>query len=215
MAAVFAVVFIFTAPWDNYAAKWGIWGFPEKQYSVRIGYLPLEEYLFFFLQSFQAILITWLLLQWQPELDSWSRGTGEQGAVGPWTLGTLIACGVLSLLWVVVGVLGRKIHAESRWHYAWHLLFWFLPIIGFQWIIAWEVILPRWHTVVIPCILLGSWLSFADWIAVRQGIWFFDEKQITGWKWKGVLPWEEIAFFFLTSFLVAQSFLILLPEELR
>lgn len=39
----------------------------------------------------------------------------------------------------------------------------------------------------------------------------FDEKQITGWKIGGMMPWEEAAFFYITSFLVAQTFLILLP----
>ena len=39
--------------------------------------------------------------------------------------------------------------------------------------------------------------------------------KITGVKLGGILPWEEIAFFFLTSLLVAQSYLLLLPEDLR
>jgi hypothetical protein len=30
-----------------------------------------------------------------------------------------------------------------------------------------------------------------------------------------VMPWEEAAFFYITSFLVAQTFLILLPPHLR
>jgi len=51
--------------------------------------------------------------------------------------------------------------------------------------------------------------------AVRAGTWFFDEKQITGVKLGGILPWEEVAFFFLTSLLVAQSYLLLLPADLR
>jgi lycopene cyclase domain-containing protein len=55
----------------------------------------------------------------------------------------------------------------------------------------------------------------ADWIAIGKGIWFFDEEQITGWKIRGVMPWEEAAFFYVTSLLVAQTFLILLPAGLR
>ena len=57
----------------------------------------------------------------------------------------------------------------------------------------------------------GIYYTLADLVAVRAGTWFFDEKQITGVKLGGVLPWEEIAFFFLTSLLVAQSYLLLLP----
>jgi lycopene cyclase domain-containing protein len=61
----------------------------------------------------------------------------------------------------------------------------------------------------------GIYYTLADLAAVRAGTWFFDEKQITGVKLARVLPWEEIVFFFLTSLLVAQSYLLLLPSDLR
>jgi hypothetical protein len=32
---------------------------------------------------------------------------------------------------------------------------------------------------------------------------------VTGYKFGGILPWEEVAFFHLTSLLVAQSYLLL------
>ncbi len=46
------VVYLTTAPWDNAAVKHGLWNFPEgKTWGIRLGYLPLEEYLFFGLQT--------------------------------------------------------------------------------------------------------------------------------------------------------------------
>lgn len=46
------VVYLATAPWDNVAVKHGLWDFPEeKTWGIRLGYLPLEEYLFFGLQA--------------------------------------------------------------------------------------------------------------------------------------------------------------------
>ena len=51
-------------------------------------------------------------------------------------------------------------------------------------------------------------------MAVRSGIWFFDEKQILGIKIAG-LPLEEVLFFLLTSLLVTQSLLLLLPKDYR
>ena len=45
-------VYLATAPWDNAAVKHGLWGFPAgKTWGIRLGYLPLEEYLFFGLQT--------------------------------------------------------------------------------------------------------------------------------------------------------------------
>lgn len=46
------VVYVATTPWDNCAVKQGLWGFAHGQtWGVFIGYLPLEEYLFFGLQT--------------------------------------------------------------------------------------------------------------------------------------------------------------------
>lgn len=52
MAILLFVVYAATCPWDNLAVKWGLWHFrPELIWGVIIGYLPLEEYLFFGLQT--------------------------------------------------------------------------------------------------------------------------------------------------------------------
>jgi lycopene cyclase domain-containing protein len=69
--------------------------------------------------------------------------------------------------------------------------------------------------VLVPTLVIGTYLCLADWVAIKKGIWFFDEEQITGWKIRGMMPWEEAAFFYITSLLVAQTFLILLPANLR
>ncbi|AKQ69169.1 Geranylgeranyl-diphosphate geranylgeranyl-transferase [Myxococcus hansupus] len=52
MGLLLIVVYAATSPWDNLAVKWGLWGFdPERIWGIRLGYLPLEEYLFFGLQT--------------------------------------------------------------------------------------------------------------------------------------------------------------------
>lgn len=52
MLQLLLVVYLATAPWDNAAVKHGLWDFPEgKTWGIRLGYLPLEEYLFFGLQT--------------------------------------------------------------------------------------------------------------------------------------------------------------------
>jgi lycopene cyclase domain-containing protein len=78
-----------------------------------------------------------------------------------------------------------------------------------QWIVGWEILAPNWALVAAPTLLLGAWLSAADFLAVRAGLWFFDDRQVTGFKFGGKLPWEEVAFFHLTSLLVAQSYVLL------
>lgn len=52
MGLLLGVVYAATSPWDNLAVKWGLWGFdPERIWGLKLGYLPLEEYLFFGLQT--------------------------------------------------------------------------------------------------------------------------------------------------------------------
>ncbi|RKG80249.1 lycopene cyclase domain-containing protein [Corallococcus exercitus] len=52
LGALLVIVYAATSPWDNMAVKWGLWGFdPDRIWGVKLGYLPLEEYLFFGLQT--------------------------------------------------------------------------------------------------------------------------------------------------------------------
>ncbi len=62
LAVLLVVVYAATSPWDNLAVRWGIWHFDwSKTSPVRLAYLPLEEYLFFGLQSTMAALV-WRLM---------------------------------------------------------------------------------------------------------------------------------------------------------
>jgi len=205
---VLCAVMIFTTPWDNLAAKWGIWGFPREKYSLRIGYLPVEEYAFFVLQSVNVMLAVRLLFRLFPD---WQ--TGQETEIGKWTL---IYLGISLIPWAIVAMqliwLRRKVGPCVN--YAIHLA-WFLPVIYLQWVIAPWLFLAHAGLLVLVTVIFGGYYTLADLVAVRAGTWFFDEKQITGVKLIRVLPWEEIAFFFLTSLLVAQSYLLLLPSDQR
>jgi lycopene cyclase domain-containing protein len=207
-ALVLLAVVVFTTPWDNLAAKWGIWGFPREKYSLQLGYLPLEEYLFFVLQSLNVMLAVRALFHYFPGLL-----TGEETDPG-WL--TWICLGASVIPWAVVAAqliwLRRK--AGPRVNYAIHLA-WFLPVIYTQWVIAPQLFWAHVGLLAMVTAAFGIYYTLADLAAVRAGTWFFDEKQITGVKLAGVLPWEEIAFFFITSLLVAQSYLLLLPADLR
>jgi len=208
LGLVLLAVMVFTTPWDNLAAKWGIWGFPPEKYSLRFGYLPIEEYAFFLLQSLNVILAVRQLFHFFPD---WQ--TGQETDIGKWTL---ICLGVSVFPWAVVTwqlrLLRRK--AGPCVNYAIHLA-WFLPVIYAQWVLAPSLFWAHAGLLATVTAVFGIYYTLADLAAVRAGTWFFDEKQITGVKLGGILPWEEIAFFFLTSLLVAQSYLLLLPSDLR
>lgn len=207
---IFVIVMVFTSPWDNHAVKKGIWGFPKGRYLFRIVYLPIEEYAFFILQSFEVILATHLALRFFPvkafeENPLWIQS--------PKVLITLLS---LLIVWLAIGIF-KKMNNKmpSSYNYAWHLLYWLIPVILMQWIIAWPIFQVFWPHILCATFCIGTYLSLADYVAVRQGIWFFDPKQISKICIAKILPWEEVVFFYITSILVAQSYVMLLPHAVR
>jgi lycopene cyclase domain-containing protein len=208
VALVLLAVVVFTTPWDNLAAKWGIWGFPRAKYSFRLGYLPVEEYAFFVLQSLNVMLGVRVLFHFFP---GWHRLVSTEP--GRWTF---LCLGASILPWILIGGQLRawRRRAGSRVNYAVHLA-WFLPVIYSQWVLAPTLFGAHAGLLLLVTAIFGFYYTWSDVVAIHGGTWFFDERQITGFKFGGLLPWEEAAFFFLTSLLVAQSYLLLLPAEQR
>ena len=126
------------------------------------------------------------------------------------SLAVALPAGVLLAVWLGTGLTAKR-WLPRRAHYIFHLLYWFGPVVLLQWLLAGPLLLNNLALVILPTGVVGSWLSFADYLAVGEKIWFFDPAQILGWSWRGRLPIEEIIFFYLTSLLVAQSYVMLVP----
>ncbi len=101
-----------------------------------------------------------------------------------------------------------------KFHYFWHLVGWAGPVIALQWIVGWRIFRRNLRAVFVPPLIAAGFLTICDSVAVRAGIWFFDERQILGWRVLG-LPVEEVLFFLLTALLVSQSLILLLPARNR
>jgi len=196
-----------TFPWDNWAVGRGIWDFPEDRVWFRIKNLPIEEVAFFAIETLEVSLLTMILYR--------LKGAGPV-AQPDFGIGIVIAISlVIEFWWVTFKFMRRAWTREPRHTYAWHLLYWIVPLIALQWLFGYPILSPRIDVILASTLIIGGYLTFTDVIAVRQGIWFFDPNKITGYRFFGILPWEEVAFFVLTSLLVAQSITLLLPEGLR
>ncbi len=95
-----------------------------------------------------------------------------------------------------------------------HILIWMLPVVALQWALAWRTFLRNRRALLYPTLIVGTYFTLADMVAVREGIWFFDPARIAGPR-LGPLPVEEVLFFYLTALMVAQSFVMLLPARAR
>lgn len=203
LAGLCIVVIAFTFPWDNWAVKQRIWDFPEDRLLFRIRSLPIEEISFFVIQTLQVAFLTASLCVVIPSAPL---------VAVEFTPTVLIALGGISITWVILGLSTRSWRRSRRsLRYAWHLGYWFGPVIVFQWVFGAGMLTPRLDVILIATVVVGTYLSIADVWAVRRGIWFFDHDQTTGHMLAKILPWEEVAFFYLTSLLVAQSTILLVP----
>ena len=95
---------------------------------------------------------------------------------------------------------------ESRWAYLIHLMAWAGPFILLQLGVLVFYFRERsgqiLRAVLVPALVVGLYLSIADHLAIREGIWGFGEGKHLG-VYVGAVPLEELLFFVLTSVMVA------------
>lgn len=189
---------VYTVPWDNYLVAEGVWSYGAGTVVARIGYAPLEEYLFIALQPVLTAL--WLHQVGLPtgaerphvRLPRLGRGPTEATGVGGW-LAVAGGGGVLAL--------------GGNTFYLGAIVAWAAPVLALQWAVGgrylWAV---RWRlflAVGVPT----AYLWVADALAIGWGIWELSPAFTTGLAIGG-LPVEEAVFFLLTNLLVVQGLLL-------
>lgn len=102
----------------------------------------------------------------------------------------------------------------GKFSYLLILLFWSLPILAIQWIVAGKALWRARRLLLATFLLCGTFLSLADHFAIARGIWQIQEAGIIGWRLQGHLPLEEAMFFYLTTLMSAQGF-VMLSEHFR
>lgn len=187
-----AIVMAFTFPWDSWAVREGIWDFPDDRVLFRVGRLPIEECAFFLIEAAQVCLVANGMAARLP--DPWAADR-----MAPlWA-----AAGGVVAAWLAAFLAFRRARLPRRTRYLVHLLFWMLPVVAIQWLLG-GIWIGRPVAVCGSALLVGGILTLFDAIAIRRGIWFFDESQTLGIR-IGNVPIEEAMFFPLTALLVAQS----------
>lgn len=72
---VVAIVVLFTYPWDSYAVERGIWSFPNDRVLYWVGYLPIEEILFFLFEAVNVSLFVVYLIARHRVVDDMRGGS--------------------------------------------------------------------------------------------------------------------------------------------
>ncbi len=89
-------------------------------------------------------------------------------------------------------------------------LFWALPAIFPQLLYGVDIL---WHyrkLVLLGVLIPGTYLSLMDIIALTDTTWSIAKDQTTGIVFFGILPLEEVVFFFITNILIIFGMTLLL-----
>ena len=194
LLALVAIAFVYTTPWDNYLVARSVWTYPPERVLARIGWVPVEEYAFFVLQTVLAGFVVRLLqARWPASPAPDAPVARRVGAA----LFALLAVGGAALVW-------RGGHGL----YLGLIVAWAAPVLAGMWWLGGHLILARRRVVAWAVGPLSVYLWIADRVAIGQGIWDITDATRTGWELVG-LPVEEALFFVVTNLMVAQGLVML------
>ena len=203
------IAVLYTTPWDNYLVATGVWYYnPELVTGLLIGYVPIEEYTFFVVETILAGLWWWFLarrLSLTPSASPLGRGEFAYNK-------TLIyaSTSVLIAVWLVFTYL--FFFGDEKWTYLGITLFWALPAIVPQFLFGADIL---WHyrkLVFWAIFVPGAYLSLMDIVALDATTWSISKSQTTGILFFGILPLEEVVFFFITNVLITFGMTLLLAN---
>jgi len=197
------IALVYTTPWDNYLVATGVWWYdPELVTGITLGWVPIEEYTFFVLQTLLTGLWTVLLMR-SMKIET----TRENPSLRMWS--SL----VIAVLW-----LGSVILWLTGWQpgvYLSLILGWALLPILLQTAFGMDILLARWRALLAGIGVPTLYLWIIDSLAITSGTWTINPLQTTGIK-VGTLPVEEMLFFAVTNILITSGILLLCaPQSLE
>jgi lycopene cyclase domain-containing protein len=193
---------IYTTPWDNYLVATGVWYYnPELVTGIVLGYVPIEEYTFFVVETILSGLWWWFLAR---------RFTNGSQEFQPNKRLVYVSTCLLVFVWLISTYL--FFFGDTKWTYLSITLFWALPAILPQLLFGADIL---WHyrklvfwAIAIP----GTYLSLMDIVALKDTTWSISPAQTTGILFFGILPLEEVVFFFITNVLIVFGMTLLLAN---
>jgi len=193
---------VYTTPWDNYLVATGVWYYnPELVTGLVLGYVPIEEYTFFIVETILSGLCWWFLA---------GRLAPPKNEFKPNKLFVYLSSSLLLLTWVIFTYLFFSDNKPIT--YLSIILFWALPAILPQLLFGADIL---WHyrkLVSLAILIPGTYLSLMDVIALKDTTWSISPSQTTGILFFGILPLEEVIFFFITNVLITFGLTLLLAD---
>lgn len=203
MGAHIIAALLYTTPWDNYLVATGVWWYnPDLVTGLVLGWVPIEEYTFFVVQTiFSSLWLLFLARRWAMDAPAVMPNNGYPIRIG--------ATAVVGAIW-----LGSVVLLASGWRPGTYLgleLVWALPPVIIQMAFGADILWSYRRIVGWGIGVPTIYLSLTDTVAITGGTWVIDPAQSTG-LFIGSLPFEELIFFLLTNMLVVLGTVLVLAR---
>lgn len=196
---IFKIVFIvvialvYTTPWDNYIIYNDCWTYQPERVLAVIGFVPVEEYMFFVVQTVMTSLWALLCVRWSTPCLNFNYDKQSYQLIR-W---------VPITFFTVFTILGyRMVIPGQETFYLGCILCWVFPVIIFLWYGAGNFfvkkIIPSSVAIVVPTL----YLCWVDQLALKENIWHINENTSLNIFVIDDLPLEEALFFFVVNFII-------------
>ena len=194
---------IYTTPWDNYLVATGVWYYnPQLVTGIVFGYVPIEEYTFFVLETL-FVGLWWQFLTRRLGLKAEKFTSSSKIRFGSFA--------IPFVFWIAFTVLFFAGSASLT--YLSIIFFWALPPIALQLLFGADILWRHCKLVALTILPMALYLSVVDSLAITSSTWTISPEQSTGILLGGVLPIEEALFFLVTAALVTFGMTLFLAEE--
>ena len=196
------IALVYTTPWDNYLVATNVWYYnPDLVTGIVFGYVPIEEYTFFVVETVLAGLWWWFLSRRLSPPATEFRSNKKLVQVSSialvvvWVFFTYLFFSdngsmtylSITLFWALPAILPQLLFgADILWH--------------FRKLVFWAIMVPR------------TYLSLMDIVALQDTTWSNSPSQTTGILFFGILPLEVVVFFFITNVLITFGMTLLLAN---
>ncbi len=203
IALVSFVAVIYTTPWDNYLVANRVWWYdPALVTGIVLAWVPVEEYIFFVLQTFFTGALTLTLDNLKSLRRDESKATSDKLR---WTSGWI------AVLILTTAITGFFLHWDKG-TYLLLLFVWALPPIALQLFFGADILWVNRRTVTAAILASTIYLSIADSLAISSGTWTINPEKSLGLI-IGELPLEEIFFFIVTNTMIVFAITLINSRE--
>ncbi|UCG03762.1 MAG: lycopene cyclase domain-containing protein [Candidatus Heimdallarchaeota archaeon] len=186
------IALIYTTPWDNFLVANKIWYYDiNKVLGIVIGYVPIEEYIFFVVQT---LLVGVFTFTFSKTLYLNSKDERERKDI------RVLSTVFIFLIWLIAIITYTS--QISALVYLNLILIWALPPIMLQLLFGADILWEKKVPLVFFLLISTAYLSIIDALAISANIWTISLNTSTGILIGGILPIEEMVFFLVTNVLI-------------